>query len=400
MEAEARDSRETRETRDRTEDADEKERAELEDRVGEPLGEDGETRRTKRFEKRVGDAFQSLPEDERLSTGALDARGFAVDETRYLERFFRRLNKATLDALASNRERERLSAENADLRDIVAGYLNGVTVSEETTRDPNMFVVNERVLKAQAQRRDAEAKAEAARNDEQRLGESAARKLYNSRRAGARSGGERERARRRAGGGFRQRQPMIATTRDLFCFFETSEEEEEEDSFFIPCSALASLRSTVNGSLPSSRPCLALYERAPPEKAPLRGGRFGRRNVRAGGSRPRATPSLAESVFALVDLGASRGSTSGERRSAAVPAASSTAKPHARAMAAAAAVARVRPRGSAERRTKAIFFLGDFRKSSFADATNRRLDAASPSRRQRNRSTSVLFQVALATRSA
>lgn len=138
--------------------------------------------------------LQSLPEDERLSTGALDARGFAVDEHRYLERFFRRLNKATLDALASSRERERLSAENADLRDIVAGYLNGVTVSDETTRDPNnpLFVVNERVLKAQAQRRDAEAKAEAARNDEQRLGESAARKLYNSRRAGARSAGERE----------------------------------------------------------------------------------------------------------------------------------------------------------------------------------------------------------------
>jgi hypothetical protein len=127
----------------------------------------------------------------------LDTRGFAVDESRYLERFFRRLNKATLDALASSRERERLSAENADLRDIVAGYLNGVTVSDETTRDPNnpLFVVNERVLKAQAQRRDAEAKAEAARNDEQRRAPtSAARKLYNSRRAGARSGGERERS--------------------------------------------------------------------------------------------------------------------------------------------------------------------------------------------------------------
>ena len=197
LEAEARDSRDSRDSlMDRTEDADEKERAELEDRVGEPLG----TKTARRDERSVSrNAFatlQSLPEEERLSTGALDARGFAVDETRYLERFFRRLNKATLDALASNRERERLSAENADLRDIVAGYLNGVTVSEATTRDPNnpLFVVNERVLKAQAQRRDAEAKAEAARNDEQRLGESAARKLYNSRRAGARSGGERERS--------------------------------------------------------------------------------------------------------------------------------------------------------------------------------------------------------------
>ena len=110
----------------------------------------------------------------------------------------------------------------------MAGYLNGVTVSEATTRDPNnpLFVVNERVLKAQAQRRDAEAKAEAARNDEQRLGESAARKLYNSRRAERASGGERERSAPRAGGGFRQRQPMIATTRDLFCFCEKESEEE------------------------------------------------------------------------------------------------------------------------------------------------------------------------------
>ena len=184
------------------EDVDEKERAELEDRVGEPLSgtktdERRDPERSRSASRNVfSTALHSLPEDERLSTGALDTRGFAVDESRYLERFFRRLNKATLDALASSRERERLSAENADLRDIVAGYLNGVTVSDETTRDPNnpLFVVNERVLKAQAQRRDAEAKAEAARNDEQRRAPtSAARKLYNSRRAGARSGGERER---------------------------------------------------------------------------------------------------------------------------------------------------------------------------------------------------------------
>lgn len=174
----------------------EKERAELEDRVGEPLF----TKKTNArrdpersaSSRNVFSTLQALPEDERLSTGAVDTFGNAVDESRYLERFFVRLNKATLDALASSRERERLSAENADLRDIVAGYLNGVTVSDETTRDPNnpLFVVNERVLKAQARRRDAEAKASEAaeRNDEQR------RKLYNSRRAGVvRSGGERER---------------------------------------------------------------------------------------------------------------------------------------------------------------------------------------------------------------
>ena len=116
-----------------------------------------------------------------------------MDETRYLERFFRRFNKAYLDALASGRERERLSAENADLRDIVAGYLNGVTVSDETMRDADnpLFVVNERALKAQAERRDAESRAEAARAAEGDKKERAARKLYNSRGGGG-SGGERE----------------------------------------------------------------------------------------------------------------------------------------------------------------------------------------------------------------
>ena len=195
LEAEAFEARDSRDSlMDRTEDADEKERAELEDRVGEPLLGTKTARRDERNASRNAFAtLQSLPEDERLSTGALDARGFAVDETRYLERFFRRFNKAYLDALASGRERERLSAENADLRDIVAGYLNGVTVSDETMRDADnpLFVVNERALKAQAERRDAESRAEAARAAEGDKKERAARKLYNSRGGGG-SGGERE----------------------------------------------------------------------------------------------------------------------------------------------------------------------------------------------------------------
>jgi hypothetical protein len=120
-----------------------------------------------------------LSEDERLSTGALDASGRSVDDTKYLERFFKRLNKAYLDERALSNERERLRSENDDLRAIVAGYLDGVTVTDTTTRDPNnpLFVVNERALKAQAERRDAEAQDLAARageGDEKR-------KLYNSR---------------------------------------------------------------------------------------------------------------------------------------------------------------------------------------------------------------------------
>ena len=142
-----------------------KKRAELEDRIG------------------ARAPFSTTPslhlsEDERLSTGALDARGNSVDDTKYLERFFKRLNKAYLDERALSNERERLRSENNDLRAIVAGYLDGVTVTDTTTRDPNnpLFVVNERALKAQAERRDAEAReaARAGEGDEKR-------KLYNSR---------------------------------------------------------------------------------------------------------------------------------------------------------------------------------------------------------------------------
>jgi hypothetical protein len=152
------------------------------------------------LEERIGattfSTLLNLPEEERLSTGALDARGRSVDETRYLERFFKRLNKAYLDERALSNERERLRSENDDLRALVAGYLDGVTVTDDSVRDPNnpLFVVNERALKAAAARRDAEAReaARAGEGDEKR-------KLYNSKKRGdERSEREREREERAA----------------------------------------------------------------------------------------------------------------------------------------------------------------------------------------------------------
>ena len=73
-----------------------KKNAELEDRVGEPLG--AKTARRVGDERSVSEtkAFATLRRYPRKSAsvpGALDARGFAVDETRYLERFFRRPTK-------------------------------------------------------------------------------------------------------------------------------------------------------------------------------------------------------------------------------------------------------------------------------------------------------------------
>ena len=75
---------------DRTEDADEKERADR----GPSRGAAVRKRRdaTNGVSRNAFATLQSLPEEERLSTGALDAR-VAVDETRQFERLFRAASK-------------------------------------------------------------------------------------------------------------------------------------------------------------------------------------------------------------------------------------------------------------------------------------------------------------------
>ena len=59
--------------------------------------------------------------------------------------FQRKFNKALLDDLAVQREKARLEAENAQLEDLIAQYLEGTTVSDDVLRDNNpLFVVNGR----------------------------------------------------------------------------------------------------------------------------------------------------------------------------------------------------------------------------------------------------------------
>ncbi|NXE58209.1 DRC2 protein, partial [Casuarius casuarius] len=54
-----------------------------------------------------------------------------------LERFWQRFNKAKLEELALARERAALSRRNGRLRELLAQYLEGVSVSQEVLRKPN-----------------------------------------------------------------------------------------------------------------------------------------------------------------------------------------------------------------------------------------------------------------------
>ena len=92
-----------------------------------------------------------------------------VDEYEYMNRFFDRYNKVFLDTRAVDGERERLAEENADLRDVLKRYLDGVSVNDEIVRESlpggqgnTLMVVNERteVLRRQKARLERERAAE------------------------------------------------------------------------------------------------------------------------------------------------------------------------------------------------------------------------------------------------
>jgi len=69
-----------------------------------------------------------------------------IDEWTYLDSFFKRFNKVKLDSLAIEREGERLSKENGQLRSILKQFLDGVSVNEEVLNNPNpLLVVNGKV---------------------------------------------------------------------------------------------------------------------------------------------------------------------------------------------------------------------------------------------------------------
>lgn len=74
------------------------------------------------------------------------ATGEAIAEWNYLDNFYKRYNKALLDNITIQRERERLEAENAELQCILKQYLDGISVNSDVMSQENpLFVVNGRV---------------------------------------------------------------------------------------------------------------------------------------------------------------------------------------------------------------------------------------------------------------
>ncbi|MGH0149619.1 UNVERIFIED_CONTAM: hypothetical protein FKN15_061573 [Acipenser sinensis] len=62
-----------------------------------------------------------------------------------LERFWQRYNKALLEQLALEREKAVLARENAQLRQLLKQYLDGISVSDDTLGQLNpLFIVNQR----------------------------------------------------------------------------------------------------------------------------------------------------------------------------------------------------------------------------------------------------------------
>lgn len=68
-----------------------------------------------------------------------------VSDYEQLDGFWRRYNKVQLDKLALDAEKRSLENENMTLRNVLRQYLDGVSVNNETLKEPNpLFVVNQR----------------------------------------------------------------------------------------------------------------------------------------------------------------------------------------------------------------------------------------------------------------
>lgn len=70
----------------------------------------------------------------------------SLDEWEYLNRFYRKYNKALLDKIAIEKEKEQLENSNAELQSILKQYLDGISVNPSVMESRNpLLVVNGRV---------------------------------------------------------------------------------------------------------------------------------------------------------------------------------------------------------------------------------------------------------------
>ena len=90
-----------------------------------------------------------------MSSYLVDGAGNVMEEWNYLNNFFKKHNKVLLDNLAIDKEHGRLSQENAELREILKQYLDGISVHEDVLNNPEnpLLAVNSKLqqsLKARA----------------------------------------------------------------------------------------------------------------------------------------------------------------------------------------------------------------------------------------------------------
>jgi hypothetical protein len=89
------------------------------------------------------DEEASLKRADALHSAAVLEDGAPIAEWGYLRNFFKRYNKVNLDTIAIRKEKERLLAENDQLRGMLKQFLDGISVNDEilATRNP-LFIVN------------------------------------------------------------------------------------------------------------------------------------------------------------------------------------------------------------------------------------------------------------------
>jgi len=97
-------------------------------------------------EKGGEEEVEEEEEETPLHTLSYDDNGKVVKNWNSLDNFWKKYNKVLLDALAIEREEERLKKENSDLQEILKQYFDGISVSDEMLKKANpLFVVNGRV---------------------------------------------------------------------------------------------------------------------------------------------------------------------------------------------------------------------------------------------------------------
>ena len=85
-----------------------------------------------------------LPPPYQSTVWSDDTQSFVPPSER-LAKFYRIYNKVLLDNIAIDKERTRLSEENAQLEDLIAQYLDGLSLNQRVLDNSNpLFVVNGR----------------------------------------------------------------------------------------------------------------------------------------------------------------------------------------------------------------------------------------------------------------